>query len=63
MSLEISALSSESINLKATLSSIQDTNLAETKMDLSQSQMQQQIAISMLNQAIQAPKQILDLLA
>ena len=63
MSMEMSSLGSEAINLKATLSSIQDTNLAETKMNLSQSQMQQQIAISMLNQAIQAPKQILDLLA
>ncbi|MEW6535265.1 MAG: flagellin [Candidatus Auribacterota bacterium] len=51
----------ERVNLKASLSSIQDTDLAEEQMELTKLNILQQASISMLAQANTAPQAVLSL--
>lgn len=58
---EQSDAETEIVDLKASLSTIQDADLAEVQLDLTKSQILQQTALAMLSQANTAPQSILTL--
>lgn len=60
--MNIESNNSDLVNLLQTQSTLQNSDLASGKTGLSKLELQQQISLGMMKQAIEAPKQILSLI-
>ncbi len=60
--MDIESQYSDLVNLTQTQNTVQNSDLASGKMGLSKLELQQQISLGMMKQAIDAPKQVLKLI-
>ena len=60
--MNIESNNSDLVDLLQTQNTLQNSDLASGKMGLSKLELQQQISLGMMKQAIEAPKQILKLI-
>lgn len=58
----IESNNSDLVNLTQTQNTLQNSDMASGKIALSKLELQQQIALGMMKQAIEAPKQVLSLI-
>ena len=60
--MNIESQNSDLINLTETQSTLQNSDLASGKMGLTKLELQQQVSLGMMKEAIEAPKQVLKLI-